>query len=502
MVDFHKRLKVHAVRQKGYQLLHDGLVELSRVEANGIRIDVTRLAKTKETLKGKLRTLRKEMEQEKAFKVWRKLYGAKTNLTSRNQLARVLHTEMGYEVKMTTESGRPSMDEEALADIDDPFVSKMVRFLKYEKALGTFLKGIEKEIVDGRLHPHFNLHVARTYRSSSDSPNFQNLPVRDKEISEIIRSHFIASSANHVIVENDFKGIEVSVSACYHKDKNFISYITTPGKDMHRDMAAQIYMLKPEQVDKDIRYGAKNKFVFPQFYGDFYVACARNLWEWIRQGKLKGPDGKSLYKHLEKQGITELGECDPEEEPKEGTFEAHLKEVEDDFWNNRFMLYGQWRRDWYRQYLDRGYFDLLTGFRVHGSFNRNSVVNYPVQGSAFHCLLWSLIQVNRLLIKYKMRSMIVGQIHDSLIGDVHIDELKDYLEIVEQVTTVDLRKHYDWLIVPLEIEYEIAPPEGNWFQKKEVKFKKGKFFHPEKPEKFTTDPVKFTQMLKRVCLPK
>ena len=490
-------MKVDAIRQEGYQLLHDGLVELSQVEANGIRIDVPRLLATKEDLKNKIRGLRKEMEEEKVFKLWRKKYGSKTNLTSRNQLGSILYEEMGHKVVSLTEGGSPAVDEEALQKINDPFVSKIVKFLKYEKTLGTFLKGIEREVVDGRLHPVFNLHIARTYRSSSDSPNFQNFPVRDKEISEIIRSLFIASPGC-VLVENDFKGIEVMVSACYHKDENFISYITTPGKDMHRDMAAQIYMLKPEQVDKDIRYGAKNKFVFPQFYGDFYMACARSLWDWIRQGKLKGPDGESLFNHLKRKGITKLGACDPEEDTEPGTFEAHLKEVEDDFWNRRFMQYGQWRRDWYDNYKKHGYFDMFTGFRVHGSFNRNSVVNYPVQGSAFHCLLWALIRVNRLLTKHGMKSKIVGQIHDSLIGDVREEELKDYLEIVEQVTTVELRKHYDWLIVPLEIEYEIAPPGGNWFQKREVKFKKGRFQHPTKPDRFTTDPFKFTQALKAV----
>lgn len=491
-------MKVHAIRQEGYQLLHDGLVALSIVEANGIRVDMPLLQQTKEHLEKELRRLRSEMQEEKVFRIWRKRYGASANLNSRAQLGTILHEEMGYKVTTLTEGGRPKMNEEALQEINDPFVAKMVKYLKYDKALGTFLKGIEKEVIDGRLHPHFNLHMVQTYRSSSDSPNFQNFPVRDKEIAKIIRSLFTASK-DCVLVENDFKGIEVMVSACYHKDANFISYITTPGKDMHRDMAAQIYKLKPKQVDKDIRYGAKNKFVFPQFYGDFYVACARNLWEWIRLGKLKGPDGESLVKHLKAHGIKSLGKCDPEQRPERGTFEHHLKEVEDDFWNRRFMQYGQWRRDWYQAYLKRGYFDLFTGFRIQGHFKRNQVVNYPVQGSAFHCLLWSLIQVNKRLTKYKMKSKVVGQIHDSLIGDVNRYELKDYLEIVEQVTTVELRKHYTWLCVPLEIEYEIAPPEGNWFQKREVKFKQGKFYHPEKPDKFTSDPIQFTETLKTLC---
>ena len=99
------------------------------------------------------------------------------------------------------------------------------------------------------------------------------------------------------------------------------------------------------------------------------------------------------------------------------------------------------------------------------------------------------------MVRYKMKSMVVGQIHDSLIGDIRINELRDYLSLVEEMATVKLRKHYDWLIVPLEIEYEISPRDGSWFEKKEVKFKQGVFTHPTQPEKKTTDAVKFLMAL-------
>lgn len=483
------------ITHQGYRLLHEGVIELSRIESNGIRIDVPLLQSTKERLQTSMRSIRKELENDKLWRIWHRRFGGKANLTSGDQLATILYQELGYEVTERTDTGQASTDEEALSKIDHPFVKQLVRFKKYDKALGTFLKGIEREVVNGRLHPVFNLHTARTYRSSSDSPNFQNFPVRDKEIAQIIRSLFIASP-NHVLVENDFKGIEVSVSACYHHDANFISYITTPGKDMHRDMAAQIYMLDPKQVSKDARYGAKNKFVFPQFYGDFYVSCARALWEWIDKGKLKieGTD-ISVADHLREKGIKELGACDPELEPKRGTFEKHVKDVEDDFWNNRFMDYGKWRKQWYRDYLDKGYFDLYTGFRIFGSYNRNSVTNYPIQGSAFHCLLWCLIQLSKALRKYKMESMLVGQIHDSMLGDVKESELKDYLELVESIVTVQLRKHYaEWMAVPLEIEYEISPRGQPWHAKREFKFKDGKFKHPTL-DKWTNEPSKFLATL-------
>ena len=487
--------------QSGYELLHDGTEELSRVEANGIRIDVPLLKKTKEQLKEKIRECRTGMEKHKLHSIWRKRFGHKFNLNSRDQLEHIIRKELKVSLRKKTERGNWAVDDEVLQSIDHPFVRQLEAYYRYDKTLGTFLKGIEWEICGDRLHPSFDLHTARSFRSSSSNPNFQNFPVRNKETAIIIRSLFIASP-DSVLVENDFKGIEVGVSGCYHKDKNFLRYVRDPEKnDMHRDMAKQVYCLSDsdwakldKSAAKDARYGAKNKFVFPQFYGDYYVACARNLWEWIEKGKLKGPDGESLFKHLEKKGITELGACDPDQKPVRGTFEFHLKEIQDDFWNNRFGEYGQWRKDFYNDYLKHGYFDLLTGFRIHGVYSRNQVTNFPVQGAAFHCLLWSLVQINRELRRRGMKSMIVGQIHDSLIADVRIDELAEYQSIVSTVTQKWLRKHFDWICVPLEVEYEICPIGKPWSEKREFKFKEGQFKHPEK-DIWTPNAEKFLHSL-------
>jgi len=487
-------MRIDPIRQEGYELLHHGAIELARVEGNGIRIDVPKLVKTKEDLSAKVRVLKQELEATVIWKIWKRRFGERASVTSGDQLACVLHQEMNYAVVDTTEGGKPSTDEEALQKIDDPAIPIIIRLSKYQKALGTFLKGIEQELDGDRIHPFFQLHTASSYRSSSSDPNFQNFPVRDKEVAQIIRSLFIASP-NSVLVENDFKGIEVVLSAAYHHDPVFIEYIATPGKDMHRDMAAQIYKIHPKDVSKDARYGAKNKFVFPQFYGDFYISCTRALWDWMERGKLTGPDGQPMRKHLKAQGIKTMGLCDAEFSPVEGTFEFHLKQVEDDFWKRRFKVYGQWKNDWYKDYLKRGYFDMLTGFRVGGVHRKNVVTNTPIQGSAFHCLLWSLIRINRLLRKYRMKSLIVGQVHDSLVGDVIVSELRDYLEIVEKVTMTDLRKHYPWLVVAPEIEYEVSPLGGSWFDKREVKFKDGVFLHPDNTKRTTADPSKFLKTL-------
>jgi len=71
--------------------------------------------------------------------------------------------------------------------------------------------------------------------------------------------------------------------------------------------------------------------------------------------------------------------------------------------------------------------------------------------------------------KYNMKTKIVGQIHDSIIADVPHEELDDYLALANKVMTKDLVKKWKWIILPLEIEAEVCPLNGNWSQKKEVK---------------------------------
>ena len=68
-----------------------------------------------------------------------------------------------------------------------------------------------------------------------------------------------------------------------------------------------------------------------------------------------------------------------------------------------------------------------------------------------------------------MRTLIVGQIHDSIVSDVYHKELKNYLEIAKQVMTIEVRKHWKWINVPLSVEAEVTPINGNWYEKKEMK---------------------------------
>lgn len=457
------------VTDQAYKLMHQGNIALAQVEANGIKIDTDYLERAIGGTNKRIKKITKNLKGYKAYKKWRKIYGSEMNLDSREQLGKIIFEVMGYDCPSETKGGKPQANEENLRSTKLKFAEDYLRLQKLKKARSTYLRGILRETVDGFLHPNFPLNIAQSYRGSSDHPNFQNIPIKDPEIKKLIRRAFIARR-KHRIVEVDFKGAEVCNAACYHKDPRMIKYITNPKSDMHRDMATQIYICNKNQVSWGMRDNSKNRFVFPEFYGDWYLSRAIDLWNGIEEMDLKLKDTDiDLYSHLEANGIYELGDCDPEEKPRKGTFEKHLKEIEDDFWNRRFKVYNKWKKDWWSDYLERGWFKTLTGFVIAGNLDRKQAINYPIQGSAFHWLLWSLIQIQKALNKYKMRSLIVGQIHDSIVGDIHKDEFKDYLEIVQEVIYEKIRKHWKWIIVPLKVEVEAAPVGGSWYEKEEVK---------------------------------
>lgn len=451
--------------REALDLFLQGSHVFARMEHNGIRIDVPYLEKAIQQTGERIATMETDLRKTKFFEKWGRRFGDKTNLDSRQQLAEVLVNDYKIDLPKTEKENWRS-DESALEMIDHPFARKYVRMQKFKKAKNTYLKNILNESVDGYLHADYSLHTTVSYRSSS---NFQQWPVRDAEIGELIRRSFIAREGWRLL-EIDFKAIEVAIAACYHKDPAMLEYIKDASKDMHRDMAMECYMVKKAQVSKEIRYCAKNKFVFPQFYGDYYVDCAKHLWEAIDRMKLKTVDDIPIKAHLFGKGIIELGDCNPNMSPRDGTFEQHIQRVERNFWEKRFPVYNQWKRDWWNQYLRDGGFLTHTGFYISGVYKRNQVINLPVQGSAFHCLLWVLIQLDKWLRKNKMKSLIVGQIHDSMLLDVVESEYDEIMAKVKQLATVDLPNHWKWIIVPMSIEAEASPVDGSWYDKESVEF--------------------------------
>jgi DNA polymerase I-like protein with 3'-5' exonuclease and polymerase domains len=84
-------------------------------------------------------------------------------------------------VKKTKKGEQESVDVEVLEKLDTPFTQKVLKSRRAKKIRDTYLAQFLREEHNGRIHPFFNLHIARTYRSSSSNPNVHNIPVREED---------------------------------------------------------------------------------------------------------------------------------------------------------------------------------------------------------------------------------------------------------------------------------------------------------------------------------
>lgn len=471
-------MKIVPAKPEAYELFHEGVLALSQIEANGIRVDTAYLKRTAEATDKQLRHLERELRDAPEYTKWKKRFGDKAKLGAHSQLGTVVFDILGHprkEIKgkrgqWDAESGseifeKDKNNEAAFENVNIPFVKNWFLWQKLLKVRNTYLKGLETEVEGEFLHPFFDLHIPVSYRGCSHSPNFQNYPSRNAATAEIIRSAFIPRDG-HQMGENDFGGIEVRIGACYHLDPTMLQYISS-GYDYHKEYASKCFKLDSKLVTSNIRYAGKNMFVFPQFYGSYYIDCCQHLWAFTERAKLE--DGTSLRDHIKKQGIKELGDCDPRiNKPRKGTMEKHVQQIGKDLWT-LFHQFAQWKLDFVAQYKRRGFIELKTGFVCAGLYSKNDITNYPIQGAAFHCLLWVLIQLQKWLRKYKMKTKIVGQIHDSIISDIHPKEREDYFAKVKYLVEVALPKHWPWIITAMEIEAELSPPGMSWFHKEKVK---------------------------------
>jgi DNA polymerase-1 len=453
---------------EAYKLLHDGILAFSAMEAAGVKVDVEYLNNTITSTEKEIDYMNRELKNHKFYRVWKRTYGDRTKLRSRAQLGDVLFNKVGIpHPGKKTKNFKDSVDDEVLEDIANSFVQTYLKVEKRHKLLGTYFMGIRSELVNGFVHPSYLLNTTVTYRSSCCNPNFTNIPSRDPEIAEKIRRCYIPRKKNWRLGEFDFSGVEVRVGACYHKDPNMISYIKDKTRDMHRDMAAECYMLPENQITKSIRHCGKNMFVFPQFYGDWWLSCGKSMWQAIHKMDLKLVNGMPLAKHLKRKGITELGDIQ-DGSPTPGTFMEHMQKVEKNFWQKRFPVYADWKKSYWEKFQRRGWLKTKTGFVVSGNFRKNEVINSPIQGDAFHLDLWSIIEIDKELRLRELRTVIIGEIHDSIITDGPDEESDEVNELCVKVMTKDLVKAMPWINVPIEVEVERPPVGRSWHEKQKV----------------------------------
>jgi len=434
--------------EKGAKFFNLGVQTLAEITDTGIHCDINWYNEQETILTKQIKEMEEElMESQEVAKHMRIRGLSNWEYTSTKQVTELLVETLGLKSDKETASGKISCTEEVLSKMNHWIPGHIIKLRKLLKLRDTYLAQFLRELVEGKIHPDYTLHIARSLRSSSRNPNFQNLPKRDVSATKIVRGGLKPSKGNR-LCEIDFSGIEVSTSVLYHKDPVFLHYLESDTADMHRDNAADIWKTPGSNVSKKARFYAKNCWTFPQFYGDYYGSCAVALWE-NRFEKLE--DGVTCVENLKKNGIKTYKQ-----------FVEHLKTCEDILWNKRFKVYSQWKNDIQNFYQKYGYVETYFGFKYSGYMDKKQAANYPIQGTAFHILLWCLIRVNTIAKKEKWKTKIIGQIHDSMILDIDPAEQSHVLATVKHVCEVEVVERFDWITTQFRVEIELSEIDGSF----------------------------------------
>ncbi len=386
---------------------------LSKMESNGIKINLT-----------KLKELSKELEIN-SLKIIEKIYnlaGTHFNLNSPLQLRTILFEKLKLPVIKKTKTG-PSTDEEVLEKLSayHPLPRLLLEYRQLNKLKSTYVEPLLKLLdpLTSKIYTCFNQNSAVTGRLSSSHPNLQNIPTSKTELGRKIRECFVSSFEEGFLISADYSQIELRVLAHLSEDENLINAFSQD-KDIHTYTASLVFKVKEEEVDTVLRNRAK-RINFGIIYGMGAYSLSKEL----------NIDVKSADSFI-KEYFSKY--------PKVKEFiDRTLKEL-----------------------CEKGYVSTILGRRRYipqiksnipevKNYALRAARNFPIQGTAADIIKLAMIDIDKEMEKKGMHSKLCIQIHDELIFDVKKEELEELKKIVKEKMEKVVK-----LKVPLKVEISVG----------------------------------------------
>lgn len=373
---------------------------LVKMEELGVGVDVKELTRLRDELTAQCGDLREEIHE---------IAGMEFNVNSTKQLREVLFENLGLTPGKKTKTGY-STDAATLERLrgEHPIIEKILSYREVEKLRSTYGEGLLASVgPEDRIRATFKQTVARTGRLSSDAPNLHNIPVRT-EAGRAFRKAFIPAEGFSLLVA-DYNQIELRCIAHLAKDPGLIAAFEA-GDDVHTAVAAQVWNLKPDQVDSETRSRAKM----------------------VSYGLAYGMEAYGLAQRLD----IPRGEAE-------------------EILNSFFTAFPA-----VREYMDRsieearkkGYTETLFGRRRRipelssSNFNvrqagERQAMNSAIQGLAADIFKVALIRIDEHIEENSLLSRLILQVHDEVILEVPPEEKDDALKKVPEImqNAFDLR---------------------------------------------------------------
>jgi len=412
-------LKENGVEKLFYEIEMPLVPVLSRMEANGVRIDTENLQQISEAFGVEIHKIEEEIY---------KAAGMPFNIASPKQLGEVLFEKLRIDEKAKkTKTGQYATGEDVLQKLSHkhPIIQMILDYRSFTKLKSTYLDALPALVnpKDGLIHTSYNQAVTATGRLSSNNPNLQNIPVRTEKGREIRRA-FVPRSPQYTLLAADYSQIELRIIAHLSQDPAMVNDFNL-GHDIHAATAAKVFHVPMDQVTKEQRSRAK-----AVNFGIIYGMSAFGLAERMELSRSEAAD--IIKKYFEEY--------------------AGIKE-----YMNRSIALAR----------ERGYAETILGRRrylrdinssnsvVRGFAERNAI-NAPIQGSSADMIKIAMIGIHQELERLKMQSKMILQVHDELVFDAHLDELDTLKAIVNDKMVNALP-----LSVPVLVEVNTG---NNWLE--------------------------------------
>ena len=393
------QLLTHTGRLKEvYEKIEQPLIPvIEKMEKRGVLIDPATLATLAKKYHAELLVIEKRIYKDA---------GREFNVSSPKQLGEVLFDELKLipEKQKKTAGGQRSTRESELEKLrgQHPIISDILEYRELKKLLSTYIDNLPPMLdSEHRLHAEFLQTGTTTGRMASQNPNLQNIPLHS-ERGQMIRHAFIAPQGFE-LVSLDYSQIELRLAAILSGDEKLCA-IFKSGRDVHREVAAQVFHVAPEAVDGEMRRRAK-VINFGILYGMGVNALRAQLGSTTAEAHQYLEDYFSTFKTLSEYLESTRGFA-----RKHGYTETHLG-----------------RR---RQFPEMK--STLPYVRAQAE---RMAINAPLQGTQSDIIKLAMVRVDEMLTREKAQedAYLLMQVHDELVYEIRKERVGELSREIQKI---------------------------------------------------------------------
>ena len=361
------------------------------MEKEGIAIDREALKKYGEDLSVSIAELEKRIYE---------AAGEEFNINSPKQLGVILFEKLQMPNSKKTKTGYSTSAEvlEKLA-VDYPIVSDILEYRQLTKLKSTYADGLANYIDEtGRIHTTFNQTITATGRLSSTEPNLQNIPIRI-ELGKMIRKVFHPAKGD-LFVDSDYSQIELRVLAHVADDEKLIEAFQN-GQDIHRTTASHVFGVPFDEVTDLQRRNAK-----AVNFGIVYGISAFGLSQDLNISRKEAQEFIDKYFETYPK-IKAFLDSTVEQAKKDGYIKTMFNRI-------------------------RPIPELSSSNFMQRQFGERVAMNSPIQGTAADIIKIAMIRVHDRLIRDKLKSKLILQVHDELLIETLEEEKEQVIALLEE----------------------------------------------------------------------